>query len=380
MTDTTATASTATASTSSHQPEPPLAILLELTHRCPLRCAYCSNPLALTPASQELDTAGWREVLRQAADMGMLQVHFSGGEPMARSDLTELVAYASELGLYSNLITSGVLLDAPRLATLQAAGLNHVQLSFQGLEDTQADRLSGFRGGVAKKQAALALVQQSGLALTLNFVITRSNAHELDAMLHYADLHGIARVEVANTQYYGWGLQNRAALIPSEAQLDAMTACVTQWREQTRGRMVIDYVIPDYYARRPKACMGGWAQRFLNVMPDGTLLPCHAAQTLAHLQFPRVPHSTLAAAWYDSPAFAAYRGSSWMPEPCGGCEHKERDFGGCRCQALALAGSADTLDPVCERSPQHEHVVTLARREAQLGEQPYTLRSFSFSA
>jgi len=256
-----------TDTTASRQPEPPLAILLELTHRCPLRCAYCSNPLALTPASAELDTAGWREVLRQAADMGMLQVHFSGGEPMARHDLTELVAYASELGLYSNLITSGVLLDEAKLAALQAAGLNHVQLSFQGLEDAQADRLSGFRGGVAKKQAALALVQQSGLALTLNFVITRSNAHELDAMLQYVDQHGIARVEVANTQYYGWGLQNRAALIPSEAQLDAMTACVTAWRERTRGRMVIDYVIPDYYAHRPKACMGGWAQRFLNVMP-----------------------------------------------------------------------------------------------------------------
>ncbi|WP_024303983.1 pyrroloquinoline quinone biosynthesis protein PqqE [Pseudogulbenkiania sp. MAI-1] len=358
---------------------PPLAVLLELTHRCPLRCAYCSNPLALTPASAELSTAEWCAILDEAAEMGMLQVHFSGGEPMARADLPELVAHASRVGLYSNLITSGVLLNEAKLAVLVEAGLNHVQLSFQGLDETHAEALSGFKGGVAKKQAALDLVQAAGLALTLNFVITRQNAHELDAMLRYAEEQGIARVEVANTQYYGWGLQNRAALIPSEAQLDAMTALVAEWRERVKGRMVIDYVIPDYYARRPKACMGGWAQRFLNVMPDGTLLPCHAAQTLTHLDFPRFPASTLTAAWFDSPAFAAYRGTAWMPEPCSGCDNKEKDWGGCRCQALALAGDANTLDPVCEHSPKHEHVVTLARREAQLGDVPLQLRRFSYA-
>lgn len=359
---------------------PPLAILLELTHRCPLRCAYCSNPLALTPASAELGTGDWLAILDQAAAMGMLQVHFSGGEPMARSDLPQLIAHASALGLYSNLITSGVLLDAARLAVLLEAGLNHVQLSFQGLADATADALSGFKGGVAKKQAALACVQAAEVALTLNFVITRHNAHELEAMLRYAEAQQIARIEIANTQYYGWGLHNRAALIPSEAQLDEMSALVAIWRERCKGRMVIDYVIPDYYARRPKACMGGWAQRFLNVMPDGTLLPCHAAQTLTHLDFPRFPATTLAAAWFDSPAFAHYRGSSWLPEPCGGCEHKEQDWGGCRCQALALTGSADTLDPVCEKSPLHQQVVQLARRESQLGNSvPLQLRSLSWA-
>lgn len=357
----------------------PLAILLELTHRCPLRCAYCSNPLALTPRSGELSTDGWRGVLEEAAALGVLQVHFSGGEPMARDDLAELVQCASKLGLYSNLITSGVLLDDVRLGALVEAGLNHVQLSFQGLDEEAAEALSGFKGGVARKHEALARVQAAGLALTLNFVLTRQNADQLDAMLRYADGHHIARVEVANAQYYGWGLQNRAALIPTEAQLEHMTQRVETWREQTMGRMVIDYVMPDYYGRRPKACMGGWGRRFLNVMPDGTIVPCHAAQTLRHLTFPVFPDSTLASAWFESPAFAAYRGTGWMPEPCRSCPSQESDWGGCRCQALALAGNAGTLDPVCERSPQHEHVIALARGESQANNARLQLRSLSMT-
>jgi pyrroloquinoline quinone biosynthesis protein E len=230
---------------------------------------------------------------------------------------------------------------------------------------------------VIRKQAALASVQAAGLALTLNFVVTRQNAGELDAVLCYAAKQRIARVEVANTQYYGWGLQNRAALMPSEAQLEEMSALVAEWRERLKGSMVIDYVMPDYYARRPKACMGGWAQRFLNVMPDGMLLPCHAALTLTHLDFPQFPASTLAAAWFKSPAFAAYRGTEWMPEPCSSCEDKQKDWGGCRCQALALAGNAGTLDPVCERSPKHQHVIRWAHHESQLGDVPLQLRHFS---
>ncbi|GGP17732.1 pyrroloquinoline quinone biosynthesis protein PqqE [Silvimonas iriomotensis] len=359
--------------------DPPLAILLELTHRCPLRCAYCSNPLALTPRSQELSTAEWCAVLDQAADLGVLQIHFSGGEPMAREDLPALVSHASSVGLYSNLITSGVLLDDARLGALVDAGLSHVQLSFQGLDDVVADALSGFKGGAARKCEALARVQAAGLALTLNFVVTRQNAGQLEAMLQYAEAQGIARVEVANTQYYGWALQNRAALMPTETQLEQMGHLVDTWRERTKGRMVIDYVMPDYYGRRPKACMGGWARRFLNVMPDGTIVPCHAAQTLKHLEFPRFPASTLASAWFESPAFSAYRGTDWMPEPCRSCEAKERDWGGCRCQALALAGNAATLDPVCEFSPKHQEMVMLARRESQSGEVKLQLRHLSFA-
>ncbi|GGP25039.1 pyrroloquinoline quinone biosynthesis protein PqqE [Silvimonas amylolytica] len=356
----------------------PLAILLELTHRCPLRCAYCSNPLALTPRAHELSTADWCAVLDQAAELGVLQIHFSGGEPMAREDLPELVSHATRVGLYSNLITSGVLLDDARLGELVDAGLSHVQLSFQGLDEVTADALSGFRGGAARKCEALARVKAAGLALTLNFVVTRQNAGQLDAILRYADEQGIARVEVANTQYYGWALQNRAALMPSLIQLEQMSQLVEAWREKTRGRMVIDYVMPDYYGRRPKACMGGWARRFLNVMPDGTIVPCHAAQTLKHLEFPRFPASTLASAWFESPAFSAYRGTDWMPEPCRSCDAKEKDWGGCRCQALALAGDAGTLDPVCEFSPKHEEMVMLALRESQSGDDRLQLRHLSF--
>ncbi|KUE86948.1 pyrroloquinoline quinone biosynthesis protein PqqE [Cupriavidus necator] len=358
---------------------PPLAVLLELTHRCPLRCAYCSNPLGLTPGSQELSTADWCAVLDQAAALGVLQVHFSGGEPMAREDLPQLVSHASRAGLYSNLITSGVLLDDARLGALVDAGLCHVQLSFQGLDERQAEAISGFRGGVARKREAMARVQDAGLALTLNFVVTRQNADQLDAMLHYADAHRIARVEVANAQYYGWALHNRAALIPTESQLEQMDRLVQAWRERVKERMVIDYVMPDYYGRRPKACMGGWAQRFLNVMPEGTLVPCHAAQTIAHLVFPRFPASTLASAWFESAAFAAYRGTAWMSEPCRSCHARERDWGGCRCQALALAGDAGAADPVCEFSSEHQHVVMLAHRDSQAGDAPLQLRGFSKS-
>ncbi|SPC18047.1 pyrroloquinoline quinone biosynthesis protein PqqE [Cupriavidus taiwanensis] len=356
---------------------PPLAVLLELTHRCPLRCAYCSNPLALTPGSSELSTGDWCAVLDQAAELGVLQIHFSGGEPMAREDLPELVSHASKVGLYSNLITSGVLLDDARLGALVDAGLSHIQLSFQGLEEGVAETLSGFRDGVARKREALARVQASGLALTVNFVVTRQNVGQLDAILRYADERGIARVEVANTQYYGWALQNRAALMPTHAQIHGMSLLVEEWRERVKGRMVIDYVIPDYYGRRPKACMGGWARHFLNVMPDGTILPCHAAQTLKHLEYPRFPVSTLASAWFESSAFAAYRGTGWMPQPCRSCDARERDWGGCRCQALALTGDAGTLDPVCEYSPQHEHVVMLAHRESHRDDVRLQLRRFS---
>lgn len=346
------------------KPAAPLAMLMELTHRCPLRCAYCSNPLALTPTSAELPTAAWKAALDEAAQLGMLQVHFSGGEPMARADLIELVRHATARGLYSNLITSGLLLDAHKLAELVDAGLSHVQLSFQDLDEDGAQWVSGYAGGVAKKREVAERVLASGLALTLNFVMTRHNVSRLSAMLDYAESLGVGRVEVANTQYYGWGLKNRAALIPTREQLDEMNSLVAERRARCKGRMVIDYVIPDYYARRPKACMGGWGQRFINVMPDGSILPCHAAQTIGHLQFPRFPDSSLSAAWYEHPGFAAYRGTDWMPDPCGSCDHKEQDWGGCRCQALALAGDAGTLDPVCELSPQHVQVVNMAMRES----------------
>jgi pyrroloquinoline quinone biosynthesis protein E len=348
----------------------PLAVLLELTHRCPLRCAYCSNPTALLPARAELSTADWQQAIREAAALGMLQVHFSGGEPMARADLDSLIRTAHDAGLYTNLITSGLMIKPDRLARLKQAGLDHIQLSFQDLDEADAEWVSGYAGGVAAKKQAAEWIRAAGFPLTLNFVMTRRNTQRLQAMLDYALRMGVTRCEIANVQYYGWGLANRAALLPTREQLEAMTALVQDYRERYRGELVIDYVVPDYYARRPKACMGGWAQRFINLMPDGVMLPCHAAQTIEHLEFPRFPATSLHDAWFHSAAFAAYRGTDWMPEPCSSCERKEIDYGGCRCQALALAGSAATVDPVCERSPLHQYLVNTAFLESTADSPP----------
>jgi pyrroloquinoline quinone biosynthesis protein E len=334
-------------------PAPPMGLLAELTHRCPLQCPYCSNPLELERAAGELETADWLRVLGEAADLGVLQVHFSGGEPTARRDLPELVARAAERQLYSNLITSGVLLDERLLGALVEAGLDHVQLSFQDAETESAERIGGMAGAQAKKFAAAALVRRAGLPLTLNFVIHRRNVERLPAMIALGAEFAAERIEIAHVQYYGWGLVNRAALLPSRAQLDAATATVDAARLAHKGRMVIDYVVPDYHAERPKACMGGWGRRFINVTPTGKALPCHAAETLSGLDFPSVRTSSLARIWRDSPAFERYRGTGWMAEPCRSCERREIDWGGCRCQALALAGDAGKTDPACALSPDH---------------------------
>lgn len=333
--------------------EPPLSLLLELTHRCPLQCPYCSNPLALVRAGEELDTTTWLSVLDQAAALGILQAHFSGGEPMARRDLPELVRHASALQLYTNLITSAVLLDEAALAELAAAGLDHVQISFQDVRPAEADRIGNYAGAHAKKLAAARLVRRSGLALTLNFVVHRHNIARVPEMIALGEEFGAGRIEIANVQYYGWGLRNRAALLPTRAELDGALAAVFAARERLRGRMVIDYVVPDYYATEPKGCMGGWAQRFVNISPAGRILPCHAAETLPGFDWPNARQTSLAAAWNDSPAFARYRGTAWMPEPCRSCERREIDWGGCRCQAFALTGDAGRTDPACALSPDH---------------------------
>jgi len=345
-------------------PEPPLALLAELTHRCPLQCPYCSNPLALERAASELDTATWCRVFDEAAALGILQVHFSGGEPAARKDLEALVAHAAERGLYTNLITSAVLLDAGRIEGLVKAGLNHVQISVQDHEPRGADRIGGYAGAHAKKLAVARLVRAAGLPLTLNAVMHRQNLDHLEAMIELAVSLGAARLEVAHTQYYGWGLRNRAALIPTRAQLERATEIITAARQRLKGRLVIDYVVPDYYARRPKSCMGGWARRFLNITPAGKVLPCHAAETIAELSFDSVTERPLAAIWRESPAFERFRGTSWMPEPCRSCDRREIDWGGCRCQALAIAGHADAVDPACEMSPLHERLAAIAAEES----------------
>jgi PqqA peptide cyclase len=352
----------------------PLAILAELTHRCPLRCPYCSNPLELTRASGELTTAEWGDVFVQAAELGCLQAHLSGGEPTARRDIVEITAAARDAGLYTNLITAGVLLDAPLLARLKAAGLDHVQLSIQDAEAEGAERIGGMKGAHARKQAAARLVREAGLPLTLNAVVHRQNLHNLQALIDLALAWDAARLEVAHVQYYGWALQNRAALLPTRAQLDEATRIVEAARALHKGRLVIDYVVPDYYAARPKPCMGGWGNRFLAISPAGNVLPCHAAESITGMVFPNIRSTRLRAGWEDSEAFNRFRGTAWMPSPCQGCENAERDWGGCRCQAFALIGDAAATDPACALSPHH---AVLASAIAEAGDAAFIYREFS---
>jgi PqqA peptide cyclase len=332
---------------------PPLALLAELTHRCPLQCPYCSNPLELERAGAELDTTIWQRVMAEAVHLGVLQVHFSGGEPLVRRDLEELVRYAAQSGLYTNLITSGVLLDSRRMTALVEAGLEHVQLSFQDADDDIGDRIARFPDAQAKKRQAAALVKAAGLPLTINAVMHRQNLARLPQMIQLALELGASRIEVAHVQYYGWSLLNRAALLPTRAQLDEATAIVDSARDRFKGVLTIDYVVPDYYARRPKACMGGWGRQFLNVSPAGKVLPCHAAESLPGFDFPSVREASLAAIWYGSDVFNRFRGTNWMPEPCRSCDRREIDWAGCRCQAFALAGDAAHADPACALSADH---------------------------
>jgi PqqA peptide cyclase len=351
-------------------PAPPLALLAELTHRCPLACPYCSNPVALERAGAELDTSTWQRVLAEAAEIGVLQVHFSGGEPLVRRDLAALVAHAAGCGLYANLITSGIGLDAERLATLRDAGLEHVQLSVQDADPAEGDRVARRPGSQAEKRRAAERVHAAGLPLTINAVVHRQNLARLEAVIELALEFGAERLEIAHVQYYGWALRNRAALLPTREQLAAAGNLVEAARARLAGRLAIDYVVPDYYARRPKACMAGWGRYFLNVTPSGKALPCHAAETLPGLRFPSVTAMSLRAIWYQSEAFARFRGTDWMPDPCRSCDRREIDFGGCRCQAFQLTGDAARTDPVCHLSPDRgivDDLVRAANEEARPG-------------
>jgi pyrroloquinoline quinone biosynthesis protein E len=325
--------------------------------------------LQLDAPASELATDEWKRVLDEAAALGVLQAHFSGGEPMARRDLVALVAHASAAGLYTNLITSGVLLTDDAMAALLGAGIDHIQISFQDVRPAEADRMSGYHGGHAKKLAAARRIAEGGLSLTTNFVVHRGNAEQVGAMLALGEALGAERIEIAHTQYYGWALLNREALLPSRAQLDLVTAEVEAARARLAGRIVIDYVVPDYYAARPKACMGGWANRFINISPSGKALPCHAAETLPGFAFPSVRAQSLATIWADAEAFRRFRGTDWMPEPCQSCDRREIDWGGCRCQAFAITGDAGATDPACALSPDH-HLLAEAIAAADDGVPP----------
>lgn len=355
----------------------PIGLLAELTHRCPLRCPYCSNPIDLDRRSAELDTDTWKRVFGEAAALGILHVHLSGGEPTARADIVELTAHCASAGLYTNLITSGIGRAAAVLPALAQAGLDHVQLSLQASQAATADRIAGLTGAHAKKLAFAAEVARLGLPLTVNAVVHRANVDDLPALVALAVELGARRLEVAHAQYYGWALRNRAALMPSRAAAARSVAAAEAARGALAGRLVIDLVVPDYYARYPKACTGGWGRRTLNVTPSGRVLPCHAAETIPGLGFWSVVDRSLAEIWFASPAFNAFRGTGWMPDPCRSCERKERDFGGCRCQALALLGDAALTDPACSLSPFHDRMESLAAEEAAAPPPPYAYRAMT---
>jgi PqqA peptide cyclase len=329
----------------------PFGLLAELTYRCPLACAYCSNPVDLASYGDELTTAEWQRVFAAAQELGVLQLHLSGGEPLLRRDLAELARTACDLGMYTNLVTSALGLSRRRAEELRAAGVDHVQVSVQADEPTMSDDIAGIPS-FERKVEACRLVKELGWPLTVNVVLHRQNIDRIGAILQLAEELGADRVELANTQYYGWAWRNRAALLPSRSQLEQAEEVVSAARKRLKGRMDVIYVLPDYYSRYPKPCMGGWADRQLTVAPNGDVLPCPAAHMLP-LPRASVRTDTLARIWRESPLFQAFRGTEWMSEPCRSCDRKEIDFGGCRCQAFLLTGDAARTDPVCHLSPDH---------------------------
>jgi pyrroloquinoline quinone biosynthesis protein E len=348
----------------------PYVLIAELTYRCPLRCAYCSNPTQV-PDRPALAGADWQRVLSEASELGVVQVHFTGGEPLLRDDLEALVARAAQLELYSNLITSGLPLTHKRLAGLQAAGLCALQLSFQAARLGPSAAIAGVDAFEHKRRVA-AWVRELELPLTVNVVLHRQNLDEVDQIIALAEELGADRLELANTQYLGWAYQNRAALMPSPAQLDAARAVVAAARARLGGRMEILFVLPDYHGDRPRTCMNGWGERYVVVTPDGRAMPCHAAHILP-LAFPDLREQSLASAWNDSEAFQKYRGTDYLREPCRSCDQREVDHGGCRCQAFLLTGDAAQADPVCGLSPRHDLVVA-ARTAAAEAAPALTLR------
>ena len=330
----------------------PTTLLAELTYRCPLHCPYCSNPLEMSRAEAELSTDDWKRVFTQARDLGVLQLGLSGGEPLVRKDLEELVAHARQEGLYTTLVTSGLGLTRQRAERLKAAGIDHIQISFQDTDQANADRIAGIKLGRQKQEAA-SLVKELGLAFSVNVVLHRGNLDRLAEIIAFAAEAGADRLELANTQYYGWALKNREMLMPTRAQVERSRVIAERALAEYRGRMQIIYVLPDYYEQYPKPCYGGWGNVYILLTPDGRALPCHGATQIPDLEFVDVRRHDLAWIWRQSPIFNAFRGDRWMQEPCRSCPRKGQDFGGCRCQAFALTGDARATDPVCSLSPKH---------------------------
>jgi pyrroloquinoline quinone biosynthesis protein E len=358
-----------TAGSASSAIKQPLWLLAELTYACPLQCPYCSNPMDIAARRDELSTADWVRVMREARKMGATQLGFSGGEPLIRQDLEELIAEARRLGYYTNLITSGVGMDEKRIRAFKDAGLDHIQVSFQASSEELNNFIAGTDAFEHKKQMAR-LVKQYGYPMVLCFVLHRRNEDQIRDILELAVALQADYVELATTQYYGWAFHNREQLLPTREQLARAEAVAKEYQERLKGKMKIYYVIPDYYENRPKRCMDGWGSVFLTIAPDGTALPCHAARQLPGIEFPNVRDRDVHWIWNDSPAFNRFRGLDWMKEPCRSCPEKEKDLGGCRCQAYMLTGDAANADPVCDKSPHHHKIVEQVERVQQLAGKP----------
>lgn len=354
----------------------PAGLLAELTHRCPLQCPYCSNPIELERANAELSAEQWGETFRQAAAIGALQLHLSGGEPTARRDLEQILAFAVEAGLYTNLITSAVLLTKDRLARLAEIGLDHVQVSIQDVVADNADRISAYEDGVSKKYNVARWTREFGLGLTINAPMHRQNIAHLPQIIDFAVEVDAQRIEIAHIQYYAWAQLNRAALIPTRENFLETVEIVDAAKKQLLGVLNFDFVIHDHYASRPKTCTGGWGKSIIAVTPSGKALPCHAAQTLPGLIFDNVRDKHLGEIWREGVAFNAYRGTGWMKEPCRSCDRREIDYGGCRCQAMAISGDPAAVDPACELSPDHARFAAYAETESQAPSPAFTYRRY----
>ena len=336
----------------------PLSLIAEVTHRCPLHCLYCSNPLQLKRAEDELAGEDWKRVFQQAAAMGILHAHLTGGEPLARHDLPELIGAARDAGLYVNMITSGVGLSEERLAALVEAGLEHLQLSFQDLEQDTANFIAGTRSH-ALKLALIPTIKKFPLAFTVNLVVHRMNLDRLEAFINLAEEFAPDRLEIAHVQYYGWAFKNRSLLMPTQEQVNRSLGIVASAQERLKGRIHVEAVFPDYFGSFPKACVGGWGRQMMLIDPVGQALPCHAAAVIPGLRFENVREHDLAWIWQLSAAFERFRGDRWLPGTCRTCPRKEIDFGGCRCQAFLLTSHAEAMDPVCRYSPDHLRLESL---------------------
>lgn len=345
----------------------PLSLLAELTYRCNLQCPYCYNPLDLGSYRDELDAATWCRVIDEAADLGVVQLHLSGGEPTLRAlECCTIIQRARQRDLYTNLITQGTFLTDDLLDRLLDAGLDHIQISLQAAESPLADTIAGARVHESKLEALQRALRRN-VAVTLNCVLHARNIDDASEVISLAERLGVRRLELANTQFYGWALLNRAALLPTHAQVERASTVIRQARERLGAAMEITHVLADYYEEFPKPCMSGWAQQFMTVTPDGRVLPCPAATAITTLRFKNVRDTSLADIWLRSDAFNAYRGTGWMPDPCQSCERREIDWGGCRCQAFLLTGNAGVTDPACSLSPEH-HLITEAPSADRAGE------------